>query len=481
MATAEAKANCNRSFQEDARGAPNLSRGPSSSSKSESDGSPGNAANSKDIPVQGCIRYNQNFSSPDLLPDTKWWLHRHTNLEHLKDNSHEQLNAVESELEVLSSGFVSQSLKFGGERQFITEYCPPNGSKIVAGSCDQPWNIFPTNLTIEQDSGMSELKDVIVNPQKTSTTKVMGELWDADDNLMDLDSSDCIVTKQPEKLSSDLESHWVEVQKTEPWWRTVDKDELPSLVSYKSLESIENCDLPRPQAKHLGKAPSAFTQCCVQDKVVNSSYRMAEKEISNVADSAQGTAASVSTVGTQGSVGAEGFSQHSSDRPLRFTFSNKDSFSSTKEDESETQHRHNSDLSKAELLEALCHSQTRAREAEKAAQQAYDEKEHIIKLFFRQASHLFAYKQWIHILQLETLCLHLRNNNQPISTLFPNLLPRVPRKGRQLRKGRNRAAKKRQPPRHKLNKSAVAFSVGLSLAGAGLLLGWTMGWLFPAL
>ncbi|TXG63045.1 hypothetical protein EZV62_010039 [Acer yangbiense] len=61
-----------------------------------------------------------------------------------------------------------------------------------------------------------------------------------------------------------------------------------------------------------------------------------------------------------------------------------------------------SDPCKAQLLEALHHSQTHAREAETEVKQAYAEKEHILKLFFRQASQPFAYKQWFQLLQLET-------------------------------------------------------------------------------
>lgn len=151
-------------------------------------------------------------------------------------------------------------------------------------------------------------------------------------------------------------------------------------------------------------------------------------------------------------------------------------------DEAEKLQKLDSDLTKAQLLEALCHSQTRAREAEKAAQQANDEKEHIIKHFFRQASHLFAYRQWLQILQIETLCLQLKNNkDEPTFAYFPAMSP-FPIKCRQLRKGRRKATKRKvEPPNYKISRGVVAFALGLSLAGAGLLLGWTMGWLFPAL
>ncbi|MED6108530.1 hypothetical protein PIB30_024866 [Stylosanthes scabra] len=123
---------------------------------------------------------------------------------------------------------------------------------------------------------------------------------------------------------------------------------------------------------------------------------------------------------------------------------------------------------KAELLKALCHSQTRAREAEMAAQQAYNEKEHIVSLFFRQASQLFAYKQWLHVRQLENLCLQLRNKNQQ----FFNLLPDV-------KKSYHRGAKRKTRRRGVIRNCAFAFALGLSLVVAGFFLGWTMGWMFP--
>lgn len=139
------------------------------------------------------------------------------------------------------------------------------------------------------------------------------------------------------------------------------------------------------------------------------------------------------------------------------------------------------DLSRAQLLEALCHSQTQAREAEKLAQEACDEKDHVINLFFQQASRLFAYRQWLRMLQLETLCLHLRSKDELSSIAPPVLSPWVGSKGMKIRKNRNRAAKRQTgKQRCHLRKYAFAFALGLSLAGAGLLVGWTIGWLFPA-
>lgn len=118
--------------------------------------------------------------------------------------------------------------------------------------------------------------------------------------------------------------------------------------------------------------------------------------------------------------------------------------------ELEAEKKAQDELTKSELLEALCHSQTRAREAEKAAQKANNEKEDMITHFMKQASELFAYRQWLQILQLEAV------KNSKI--------------------GKRR--KKKKSGYKKGNMSFGSFLLGLSLGGAGLLLGWTLGWLF---
>ncbi|URE14411.1 hypothetical protein MUK42_12196 [Musa troglodytarum] len=143
----------------------------------------------------------------------------------------------------------------------------------------------------------------------------------------------------------------------------------------------------------------------------------------------------------------------------------------------EDNHTSEHDLSRAQLLEALRHSQTRARIAEIAAQKAYDEKEHIVKLLFRQASHLFAYKQWLRVLQLDNIFLQLKMKDHQIATIIP-VLPWMPLKGKLSGKG-NITRKGSKKHKHHICKYAVAFAVGLGLAGAGLLLGWTIGCLFP--
>ncbi|KAL5567747.1 hypothetical protein UlMin_024322 [Ulmus minor] len=281
---------------------------------------------------------------------------------------------------------------------------------------------------------------------------------------MNLDSLNYLVSQEPKKLSSDYESLWVGSDKSEPWWRTAAKSDLASLVAQKSQEHIENCDLPRPRAKNYRKRPSATSQSFPNDYILASSLdRMAETGFLNL---------DYNTLGNQ----SLGYSPHDSDQP----FSGTGGFSTTSTDYTDAPNNLEIDQSKAQLLKALCLSQTRAREAEKAAKQAYNEKEHIITLLFRQASQLFAYKQWLQLLQLENLCLQLKNKNQPICNLFGPVLPWGPSKARQAKKGQHKAEKKRHgKPSYELHRSFVAFALGLGLASAGLLLGWTMGWLFP--
>lgn len=118
-----------------------------------------------------------------------------------------------------------------------------------------------------------------------------------------------------------------------------------------------------------------------------------------------------------------------------------------------------------------------------AAQKAYNEKDHIVKLLFKQASHLFAYKQWLQMLQLESLCLQLKIKDNQIATLFP-ILPWMPLKEKPSNDKDNsnpnrRRGKKKKNKKCNFCRYAVVFAVGLSLAGAGILLGWTLGCLIP--
>jgi hypothetical protein len=160
----------------------------------------------------------------------------------------------------------------------------------------------------------------------------------------------------------------------------------------------------------------------------------------------------------------------------------RDSYSSTNSTSGSKPTYQNSS-ERATLLDALRHSQTRAREAEMAAKKAYDEKDHVIKLLFRQASHLFACKQWLKMLQLENICLQLRLKEQQIATMFPEfpwmMMKEKAAPAQDQKEGMRKRGRK--PNRKGGLHKAVVFVVGVGIVGAGLLLGWTLGWLLPKL
>ena len=217
------------------------------------------------------------------------------------------------------------------------------------------------------------------------------------------------------ELPFDPTSPWnpLSSEKAAPWWRTTDKDELASLVAQRSLDFfVENCDLPTPQ------------------KMKRSSYYGSPRSCLD-------------------SVSNQTIHEHG---PSSFK----------KRNESYCE----SDLSKSELLEALRRSQTRAREAENMAKEACAEKEHLVKLLFKQASELFGYKQLMQLLQLEVLYLQIKNKKEPPPVDY---IPWSSSKGR--KEGRKR--------RNKMSKPSGLFGLawGMSLVGAGLLLGWTVGWM----
>ncbi|KAL3622260.1 hypothetical protein CASFOL_033671 [Castilleja foliolosa] len=222
------------------------------------------------------------------------------------------------------------------------------------------------------------------------------------------------------ELYFDSETSWIGAEgNNTPWWRTADTDELASFVAQRSLEHIENCDLPRPQ------------KSSAQGHLVSS----ANKSLRYI-DSAHELLPDM----------------HSPD---------------------------NNNMTNAQLMEALRHSQTRAREAEKAANQAHADKEHVVKFVFRQASHLFAYKQWLQLLQLENVYLQFVNNKcRSVSIVFPVISPQERHKSWHKGSGRKKRDK-HCCSQYDVGKYNVVFALGLGLAGAGFLLGWTIGWILP--
>ncbi|XP_024541646.1 uncharacterized protein LOC112350157 [Selaginella moellendorffii] len=144
------------------------------------------------------------------------------------------------------------------------------------------------------------------------------------------------------------------------------------------------------------------------------------------------------------------------------------------------------------LGEALCRSQTRAREAEKLAVRAFREKDELMRLFFREASMSLAYRQWLVSLQAENLCLRMCHAAFPSKSLghhFHHHCPQLQTSSKRWNYHQHHHYHKKTKlergggatrPEELLLRCTVAFALGLGLAGAGFMLGWGMGWIFFA-
>ncbi|KAG8363243.1 hypothetical protein BUALT_Bualt19G0001900 [Buddleja alternifolia] len=441
MALAEARAAWQRTanrclVQEDAKRAPKLACCSSlPPSVKQADTGPTNTPGGQDIPTNGPQPFNRNPSYSNLSPNTRWWLQHQPNYGYQKGLTDEQCNSPDGNIQT---------------RQMQESLDDPGLSDQTTYSESS----YETNFTT------CEKKDL-------RGTEDGGEFR----------AEGFFSSKNGNELYFDSESSWIGAEKNTPWWRTADTEELALLVAQKSPGLLENCDLPRPQNTRVKKDQNVNMYFLSHDEAFNSSLDSNPRigshcHMSTRAYVPSSLTAKSSCQKLRMTAEAELFSD--ADEPLRT------GGCPTREKMPET-HAIEGDASKAQLLEALCHSQTRAREAENAAKQACAEKEHVIKLVFRQASQLFAYKQWLHLLQLENMYFQFINNKTTsVSTIFPVMLPQRSRKMRKSwHKTSGRKRGKRSRPWYDIGKYAVVLALGLGLVGAGLLLGWTIGWMLP--
>lgn len=415
MAAAEARAvwqrTINRYFvQEDAKRAPKLACCQSSSLTSKQvDAGPTNTADEGDQPDIGFLPSNGKPLFSDLCDDTRWWLHLQPIRGFQKDEEDgEDFDGRERELEA------------------------------------------------KESEEAKDIKDIS-----------MGGGYDC----MQIDDFGSSISKQLTEHDFEPYSPWISNAKTDPWWRAMDKDEVASLVARKSLDRVDNCDLPPPQKLHVKQHACSKIRC--SDQGIPSHGKLQSQTLSRPPfwshdfdpDETVGTCAA------------------SLEENVPSELRSRNTYNGGTAHIKEAYEVPDGDPCKSRLLEALRHSQTRAREAEKAAKQAHEEKEHIIGLFFRQASQLFAYKQWFHQWQLKAFDLQAENTDQPIATPVPAIHPWTPHKGiiawTKPRKNANTRREKRGPLWLDITKYALTVALGFSLVGAGLFVGWTVGWLLP--
>lgn len=464
MAAAEARAAwqraANRYFvQEDAKRAPKFACCQSSTSSSKQvDNGPANAADGLDRPAVGFMSSNRRPAYSNVPPDAKWWLQSQPNYGHQRGVNFEQSQAKAVDLENCPPPATPKS------DSRVGEICTMSEGSILSDDYEDLGSYF--DVKKQPDSKLEEV-DMVDNKvgQDFIDLKNMTDYYE----LMEMEIVGGSVSKATSKIPSNADSLWIGEEKV-PWWRVTDGEELASFVAQKSLHHVENCDLPPPQKMHVVKEPFRQAKSVDYDEIFLSSTDW-EAQSDAISSPSSGVA----------------HTKHcSSMREGRIQNENTATSEALRTNNNNTPEKGNfsvSDPCKAKLLEALCHSQTRAREAEKAAKQAYTEKEHLLKLFFKQASQLFAYKQWLKLLQLENLLLQDNGNSSPL-IVFPDVLPWVPHKPRKLRNPSHKPAKgkqrRRSPQGTDIGKYAVAFAVGFTLVGAGLILGWTVGWLLPS-
>ncbi|KAF5464485.1 hypothetical protein F2P56_014558 [Juglans regia] len=480
MAVAEARAAWQRAanrcfFQEDAKRAPKLACCQSSSSASKQvDTGPTNNTDGQSHPAS-IFMPKRNPSFSNLPPDTRCWLQLQPSNANQKGSTYEQSVALEAKVVTLGAGTVNSTAKLDEVHPQKGDIINDNDDKNCESSLDRQYVLPAVRMNKAVEARKEE-----VNASYCKNAEEYCELMEVRGRYehLDMDPDGCPVSKQANECSLNPESPWIGDYKRGPWWQTTDKEELAFLVEKKSLNHIENCDLPPPQKIYVGKHPFFHSGCIDHDEALlsYSDLKARTGSISNRTHTQEGFPDSRKADGNEVASSEEGCSQYGSD---------KSNYSTNYKDITKALQVSEGGPEKALLMEALCHSQTRAREAEKAAKQADAEKEQILKLFFRQASQLFAYKQWFQLLQLEIRYIQIKNTDQSISTLFPVVLPKMAYKGWKQRKNWQKATKRRRVQRgrsrHDIKRYAAVFALGMSLVGAGLLLGWTVGWMLPPL
>ncbi|KAJ1268346.1 hypothetical protein BS78_07G127800 [Paspalum vaginatum] len=455
MAAAEARAAWQRAAnrclaQEDRKRAPKLACCPPSAEQQHGTNN-GNSKNSKDRPIPNFMPLSWNPMNSNLPHDVRWDIdkkevedsalqpkHRETILCEAADTSDDKSGGVFEPPWMVPSAFTKYSPKTGSE-ELNTVGCYTQGSKYRDTVCLYKDNESP-----------------------------------------DFECIDPPPLKNPENAKFDMDAPWKEGEKKRPWWQIADESELASLVAERATQHIENCDLPRPTQTVRVDSTEPYAHKHIGDYGGPSSPAgRVPHPVPNQCDHISCSYCTGSTDELDLLNGNGVWEQHGRND----THSVAQDFSSSSTTRPESKQTLQNASERDKILEALRHSQTRAREADVAAKKAHNEKDDVIKLLFQQASHLFACNQWLKIMQLENIVLQIKHKEHQIAAIMPELpwmtLKEKPTQGRD-QKDWTRRKGRRQKSRDGFF-DAILFAVGLGLAGAGFILGWTLGWLLPRL
>lgn len=468
MAAAEARAAWQRAanrclVQEDAKRAPKLACCPPP--LQPYDASDGNPPSPQDLHSPTFMPINWNLMNSSLPMETQWWLQLQPNFGCQTALAREHLNYVGGEAtEKKMEGFAPASKLEDVQ------------ANKAADPFEPPWIVSTAFMKQTSETGLEELKNLAsFTPVSLKCKGNANNCIYEDKESTEFKAFDPLFPKKPQKEHGEMHAPWEQTKKSQPWWQVADVDGLASLVAERAMENIVNNDLPRPTQTVRVHGPK------VKGPENKDDYGLPAlslgKEPDPVHDTMKCSYSVSSTTDDTNSSDRGHWQQHQRNNVPGDA---QDSYSSTANTPGSKPAYQNAS-ERAKLLDALRHSQTRAREAEIAAKKAYDEKDHVIKLLFRQASHLFACKQWLKMLQLENICLQLRFKEHQIATMFPEFPWMLVKEKVAPSQEHNEGSRKkgRRPNRKGGLRNAVAFAVGVGLVGAGLLLGWTLGWLLP--
>lgn len=213
--------------QEDAT----LASSPSSTEKHDSSG-----ADTTSVP-DVINPFNNSF-------ETKWWLQLQPNIGCLKDINFSHLSSLEHETNDESLETISPASKFDGnpfpfdaiDDVLKKEECFLESPRMVS-----------TDILMKNNSKtlVKEISMTTNYPQQPLKRKADMNFAYKEEELLVLKPDEQLSSRRIDK-ASELGSPWDAFNKSEPWWRSTDKDDLYLLVAQKSLLHIENCDLPKP-------------------------------------------------------------------------------------------------------------------------------------------------------------------------------------------------------------------------------------------
>lgn len=307
-------------------------------------------------------------------------------------------------------------------------------------------------------------------------------------------------------------------QKDGAVWRTADSKELAALVSQKGHGYLENCDLPPSQSSLTWKGPLARCDFNPSKAMKSGASSSADKVLQTSVPRGQ-ELTSLENRSLPSSPFIKGFSgstqlcEHlpntSQPQPIPSSLAQPSAVKSSDDQTLSWKTRSGRHVGVTKrgfeaLGEALCHSQTRARQAEKLAAQALQEREKLAQLLFRESWTARTYKQWVQTLELENMWLKMCSENdmevwmgnefsdpsnasEPIViNPYKHVRKRVSRKKMQQHfptSWQGRHHKHGCVPENNVwlrCTIGLAFALGLSFAGAGLMIGWSMGWILLA-